>query len=124
MIVCINTVFARLFKKANIEVKSMNKTIQEVVQGNNTPLGHKLFKKRISSRNQGKRGAYRSILYYRNGELMVFIYLFAKNDIENITPKEMKEMIILSRLFDTMHDQEIQKAISEGKFVRWNYEEE
>jgi hypothetical protein len=57
MIVCINAVFARIFKKANIEVKSMNKIIQ-------------------------------------------------------------KEMILLSRLFDTMHGPEIQKAILEGKLAR------
>ena len=124
MIVCINTVFARIFKKANIEVKSMNKIIQEVIQGNSIPLGHKLFKKRIPSQNQGKRGAYRSILYYRTGDLMVFVYLFAKNDVENISPKELKEMILLSRLFDTMHGQDIHKAILEGKLVRWNYEEQ
>ena len=86
MIICINNVFARLFKKATITDESMDQAIREVLQGSCVALGHKLYKKRIPSRTKGKRGAYRS------GDLMVFIYLFAKNDRENITPKEMKEL--------------------------------
>jgi hypothetical protein len=44
--------------------------------------------------------------------------------VGNNTPKEKKELITLSRLYDAMHDQEINKAIAEGKFVRWNYEKD
>jgi hypothetical protein len=66
--------------------------------------------------------AYRSILYYRSGDLMVFMYLFAKNDRENITPKEMNELVQIARLYDTMHGQAIEMAIKEEKLRRWHYE--
>ena len=124
MIVCLNRVFARLLKKASIENDNINEAISEIVQGNCIPLGHKLFKKRIGSQFQGKRGAYRSILYYRNGELMVFVYLFAKSDRENITYKEMKELIQLARLYDTLDSRAVEAAIKEQRFWRWPREKE
>jgi hypothetical protein len=122
MIVCLNKVFARLFKKADIDDEDINEAISEIVQGNCIPLGHKLYKKRIASRYQGKRGAYRGILYYRSGDLMVFMYLFAKNDRENITPKEMKELILIARLYDTLQGQAIENAINKETLKRWAYE--
>jgi hypothetical protein len=124
MIVCLNKVFARLFKKADIDDENINEAIREIVHGNCIPLGHKLFKKRIASRYQGKRGAYRGILYYRSGDLMVFMYLFAKNDRENITPKEMKELILIARLYDTLQSQAIENAINKETLKRWTYETE
>jgi hypothetical protein len=119
-----NKVFARLFKKADIDDENINEAISEIVQGNCIPLGHKLYKKRIASRYQGKRGAYRGILYYRSSDLMVFMYLFAKNDRENITPKEMKELILVARLYDTLQGQAIENAINKEILRRWTYETE
>jgi hypothetical protein len=122
MIVCMNRVFARLFRKAEIGNDHIDLAINEIMQGNCIPLGHKLFKKRVASRYQGKSGAYRSIVYYRTSELMVFLYLFAKNDRENITPKEMKELIQISRLYDSMNEKAVENAIKQDRLARWNYE--
>lgn len=122
MVVCMNRVFVRLLKKANIDDDTINEAIREVVQGNCVSLGHGLFKKRIASRYQGKRGAYRSILYYRSGRLMVFVYLFAKNDRENITPKEMNELVQIARAYDSLNGQSIEMAISQERLRRWKYE--
>lgn len=122
MIVCMNKVFARFFKKADIDNRNINEAVTEIIQGNCISLGHRLFKKRIASRYHGKRGAYRSILYYRRGDLMVFMYLFAKNDREDITPKEMNELVQIAHLYDTMHGEAIELAIKEDKLRRWYYE--
>lgn len=122
MIVCMSRIFGRFYKKSEIATSSINQAINEVVNGNCIPLGHKLFKTRIASMHRGKRGAYRSIIYYRSGDLMVFLYLFAKNAHENITLKELKELIVFARLYDTMQIQSIEKAIKEERLTRWNYE--
>lgn len=122
MIVCMSRIFGRFYKKSEIATSSINQAINEVVNGNCIPLGHKLFKTRIASMHRGKRGAYRSIIYYRSGDLMVFLYLFAKNAHENITLKELKELIEFARLYDTMQIQSIEKAIKEERLTRWNYE--
>lgn len=59
-----NKVFAHFLKKADIGEENLNVAIGEIVYGNFIPLGYKLFKKRIASPHKGKRGSYRSILYY------------------------------------------------------------
>jgi hypothetical protein len=122
MVVCFNSMFTCILKKADIDDGNINQAIGEIVQGNCIPLGHKLFKKRIASLHKGKRGSYRSILYYRNGDLMVFMYLFAKNDRENITPKEMNELVQIARLYDSMHERAIENSITGNRLTRWNYE--
>ncbi len=125
MYVCLNKVFSRLLKKANIDDRNINEAIHEVLQGNFIQLGHNLYKKRIAARHRGKRGGYRSILYYRRGDLIVFMYLFAKKDRANITTKEMKELIEIARNYDiNLVGNNIKKAIDKGILVRWNYEEQ
>ena len=53
---------------------------------------------------------------------MVFLLLFAKNTHENISQKEMNELILIARLYDTMQLQSIEKAIKEERLMRWDYE--
>lgn len=122
MIICMNRIFVRFYKKSGIDIANINQAINEVVNGNGIPLGHKLFKTRIASLNRGKRGSHRSIMYYRRGDLMVFLLLFAKNTHENISQKEMNELILIARLYDTMQLQSIEKAIKEERLMRWDYE--
>ncbi len=122
MVVCMNKMFARFLKKADIDDENFNEAIVEIVHGKCISLGHKLYKKRIASPHKGKRSSYRSILYYRSGDLMVFMYLFAKNDLDNITSKEMDELVQIARLYDTMHGKAIEAAITENRLMRWNYE--
>jgi hypothetical protein len=55
---------------------------------------------RIRSEHKGKSGAYRSIVYYRKENFMIFMYLFAKNDQANLTPIEFKRFILVAREFD------------------------
>lgn len=124
MVVCLNRVFNRLLKKAHIDDTCINKAINEVLQDNVIQLGHNLYKKRIAARHKGKRGGYRSILYYRKDDLIVFMFLFAKKDRANIKPKEMKELIEIARNYDAnLIGKNIHRAIEKGILVRWNYEE-
>ena len=124
MHICLNRAFARLLKKADIDKTSFNSAIAEVLHGNSIALGHKLFKKRIAARHKGKSGGYRSILYYRSGELLVFVFLFAKKDRANITAKEMKELVELARMYDAnLQGKGIKRAIEKGILVRWDYEQ-
>jgi hypothetical protein len=114
---------ARLLKKADIGEKKFNEAIREICAGNVIALGHKVFKKRIGSRFGGKRGGYRSILYYRIQHVIVFMYIYAKNEQEDITEQEKKAFIELAGLFDQMDSAAMMKAITENRLVRWNYVE-
>ncbi|WP_336173690.1 type II toxin-antitoxin system RelE/ParE family toxin [Ensifer sp. MJa1] len=55
-------------------------------------LGGFLFKKRVAAPGRGKRGSCRTIVGHRQGDRLIFVHGFAKNETENITKKE-KEVI-------------------------------
>jgi hypothetical protein len=115
--------FDRLFKKADIGESKFNKAITEILAGSVTSIGKKVFKKRVGSRFGGKRGGYRTILYYRIEKAMVFMYLYAKNEQEDISDREKKALIELAGVYDQMDEETLVQAVKENKLVRWNYEE-
>lgn len=121
MLVCMTRDFARLYKKADVGEKKLNEAIREICAGNVIALGHKVFKKRIGSRFGGKRGGYRSIVYYRIEQAVVFMYLYSKNEREDITEREKKAFIELAGALEQMDIQALHKAIAENRLVRWNY---
>jgi hypothetical protein len=55
-------------------------------------LGGGLFKKRIARRGQGKRGGYRTMIATNREDRWVFLYGFAKNERDNISPKEQEAL--------------------------------
>jgi hypothetical protein len=122
-LICMTTDFARLLKKADIGEKKLNVAIREILTGNVISLGRKVFKKRIGSRFGGKRGGYRSILYYQIDQVVIFMYLYAKNEQEEITEREKKAFIQLAGAFEKMDALTLHKAISENKLVRLDYAE-
>jgi len=51
-------------------------------------LGGSLLKKRIAKGGRGKSGGLRTIVAYRQHHRLVFLYVFAKNERDNITEQE------------------------------------
>jgi hypothetical protein len=51
-------------------------------------LGGFLLKKRIAIGGRGKSGGLRTILAHRQADRVVFLYLFGKNERDNITDME------------------------------------
>ena len=121
MLVCMTKDFARLYKKAHIGEKKLNDAIREICAGNAISLGHKVFKKRIGSRFGGKRGGFRSILFWQIDKAIVFMYLYAKNKRDDITEREKKAFIELAMIFEKMNIEKIKQAITQGRLIRWDY---
>jgi hypothetical protein len=115
--------FARLYRRADVGEEKLFEAIREIRAGNVIALGHKVFKKRIGSRFGGKRGGYRSIVYYRIEQAVIFMYLYAKNEREDITEREKKAFVELAGALEQMDILAPQKAIAEGRLVRCNYAE-
>jgi len=55
-------------------------------------LGGFLLKKRVAAPGRGKRGSYRTIVGHRQGDRLIFVHGFAKNETENITKKEKEAL--------------------------------
>jgi hypothetical protein len=52
-------------------------------------LGGGLIKQRIARQGQGKRGGWRRLIAYRQGQRSVFLLGFAKSDLDNISPDQL-----------------------------------
>ena len=101
--------------------KKFNKAIKEIISGLSDSLGHKLYKKRIGGLGRGKRGGYRGICYYRINELLIFVYLYPKNEKETLEDKEIKQLILLSREYDKLNESKIQILVERNEFIDYNY---
>ena len=53
-------------------------------------LGSHLYKVRVARKGSGKSSGYRTILVYKENERAIFVYGFAKNEMENISSSELK----------------------------------
>jgi hypothetical protein len=109
------------FLKARIPKDKFNEAIKEIILGSCDSLGHKLFKKRIGGPGRGKRGSFRSIAYYRDENLLIFIDLFGKNEKENISEQEKKGLVLLSKEFDLLTKPKIEILVKSEKLIAYEY---
>ena len=84
--------FARFARKEHISDRHLAAAVREVERGlHDGDLGGNLVKKRLARQGEGKRGGYRTILVYRKGDRAIFVYGFAKSDMANLRPVELRE---------------------------------
>lgn len=82
--------FAKQAKDARIGDSELSQAMAELQKGQGDPLGGGVWKKRLDKNRQ------RAIVLARVDRLWVYVYLFAKKDRENITPKELRAFKKLS----------------------------
>ena len=80
-------------------------------------LGGHLVKKRMARAGAGERGGYRTILVYRRGNRVVFLYGFAKNEKDNLSPVELQEYQKAAQLYLRLSEADIGKALEEIDYV-------
>ena len=76
--------FGRQAKAAGVSDSDLCDATAELQKGQGDPLGGGVWKKRLD------KNRHRAIVLTRVGAFWVYVYLFAKKDRENITPKELK----------------------------------
>jgi hypothetical protein len=87
--------------------------VREIEQGLiDADLGGHLIKKRVARAGQGKSGGFRTILAFQKEQRAFFLYGFAKNERDNITPKELKALRILGNEFLSYDDETLQRLLS------------
>ena len=113
--------FYRELRGERIPRKKFNKAIKEIIGGLSDSLGHKLHKKRLGGHGTGKRGGYRTICYYKIKEFLIFFFMYLKSKKSKIEPKEMKELILLSREYDNLNEEKIENLIKIMDFINYDY---
>lgn len=104
--------FHKLAKKEKLDDAALESASTEIINGLvDAKLGGQLYKKRIATKNRGKRGSVRTILAYKENDKMYYLYVFEKNQRDNITKKEKEVFKILADNMLSMTDKDIDRAL-------------
>jgi hypothetical protein len=88
--------------------------VREIERGlHDGDLGGHLLKKRMARAGAGKRGGYRTILVYQKGHRAVFLYGFAKNEQDTLSPVELQEYQKAARVYVRLSEADMGKALEE-----------
>ena len=80
-------------------------------------LGGQVFKKRVALRGRGKSSGLRTLLAYRIGSKAFFIYGFAKNVKDNVSPRELKALKAAAEIYLNYNNEELNRAVKSGVLI-------
>lgn len=78
-------------------------------------LGGGLIKQRLARPGQGRSGGYRVIVAYRVKGRAVFLYGFAKNELDNISPDQLQTFRAIGANWLSASATTIRQALDEGE---------
>ena len=82
--------FTKFARKNGLSDAALRAAVLEIEEGHfDADLGGHVYKQRIARNGQGKRGGYRTIVLFKRGERVFFMYGFAKSELANITDDDL-----------------------------------
>ena len=110
-----NKWFAKFARKHRISDNALKAAVAEIGAGNfDADLGGHVFKQRIARDGQGKRGGYRTILFFKQGERAFFVYGFAKSELDNIADNDLAKLKELAKDFVQATDEQLRSWLLDG----------
>ncbi len=110
--------FVKWVSKQKIPETELATAISEVQAGIfEANLGGHIYKKRIRFEGQGKSGSGRTIICYKRNERAIFIHGFAKNEKDNLSPKELHVFKEFAKILLGLSQKDIATAIKNGDFI-------
>ena len=105
--------FKKWAKKVGLAPESLLKAINELEKGLAVAdLGHHLFKVRIKREHGGKSSGFRTIILYKSGDRVIFLFGFGKNEKDNIDNSELQYFKKLGDDLLSLSPMEIEEAIT------------
>ena len=80
-------------------------------------LGGQVVKKRVALPGRGKRGSIRTLVAFRQGTKVFFIYGFAKNERANVSNKELRALKMLAKELMNYTTAALTKAMKAGELI-------
>jgi hypothetical protein len=115
----------RFARQERISDTSLSEAIGRAERGLvDADLGSGLIKQRVARAGQGRSGGYRMLVAYRSHDRAVFLYGFAKNELDNIEPDELLTLKEIAAGWLKANDKEILKALNEDALKEVKHGEE
>lgn len=117
--------FARFARKEKIEDGRLREAIDRAEKGNvDAELGGNLIKQRVAREGKGRSGGFRTVIAYRTKTRSIFLYGFAKNQLQNISAADLEDMKRAANRFLTMNNEELEKALAENELIEVTHDDE
>jgi hypothetical protein len=116
---------AKFARRERIDDRTVTDCVQRASQGLiDADLGGGILKLRVARQGQGRSGGYRKIVAFRIDHRVVFLYGFAKNERENIEPKELLTLRKIGAELMAADDAKIAKALRDDVLEEIRLDEE
>lgn len=113
-----NKAFSKWAYKEGLSDGVLRAAVEEIRRGLvDADLGGQVFKKRVGLGGKGKSGGVRTLVAYRAGDKVFFVYGFAKNVRANIGDKELKALKLYADTLLNYSKAELNKAVKNGALI-------
>ena len=110
--------FHRWARKVGLSDGALLATVAEMERGlAGDALGGFVFKKRVALPGGGKRGSTRTIVVYKRGDKVFFMFGYEKNVRSNLSPKELSALKRVAAKLLAEPPGALQRAINDGELV-------
>ena len=97
--------FQRECKSGGVTDHNCREAIRKAEDGLiDATLGGRLIKQRVPRIGQGAARGLRAVIFYKRGEVAVFLHLFAKSGKGNLTKSELAEYLTLAHFLEKLSD--------------------
>lgn len=108
--------FQRDVKQQGVSDEDCKEAIRKAESGLvDADLGGGLIKQRIPRDNLSAARGSRAIIFYRRGQVAVFLHLFSKSAKANLAKKELAEYLKLAQSLEKLSDEKLrQLSVTKG----------
>ena len=116
--------FGRFARKERLGDRLLREAIDRAERGVvDADLGGNVIKQRVARPGQGRSGGYRTLIAYRSQIRAVFLFGFAKNDMDNIDDDELKELRKAAAELLGWSDDEVAVMVAGGKWMEIEHDD-
>jgi hypothetical protein len=110
--------FARFARRQRVTDVSLCEAIAQAERGLvDADLGGGLIKLRAARLGQGKRGGYRVLIAFRSKLRAVFLFGFAKSELDNIDDDQLTTLRETAAVWLAANAQKIEQAVKDGLLI-------
>ena len=109
---------ARFTKRERISDASLTEAIENAERGLvDADLGGGVIKQRVARLGQGKSGGYRMLIGFRSKRMAVFLFGFAKSELDNIDDDQLATLREIAAAWFAADDKKISQAIKDRLLI-------
>ena len=110
--------FSRFARKETLEDAALFRAAVDAAAGHiDADLGGGVIKQRVARKGGGKSGGFRTILLFRSGSHVFFVFGFAKNERPNISKDELTAFRKLADTLLILRPEQLETAVEGGELI-------